>query len=40
MRGRDLQTEGFFNSENIFQVDSFQKEKKKLWNNTRLCEES
>ena len=28
MRGRDLQTEGFFNSENIFQVDSFQKEKK------------
>ena len=29
MRGRDLQTEGFFNSENIFQVDSFQKEKKK-----------
>ena len=29
MRGRDLQTEGLFNSENIFQVDSFQKEKKK-----------
>jgi len=29
MRGRDLKTEDFFNLENIFQVDSFQKKKKK-----------
>ena len=28
MRGRDLKTEDFFNLENIFQVDSFQKKKK------------
>lgn len=30
MRGRDLKTEDFFNSENIFQVDIFKNKKKAL----------